>query len=69
MRSLVSQEYDAESGIHHTVSATSNPVVSASGTHRRFSPSRRLFCLLSVFDFLATLFIWILYAHVSNLLG
>lgn len=70
MSSFVSQNYDAESGSHYAASSTSYPVstLSTSAAHRRFSPARRLFCLLALFDFLTTLFIWILYAHVSNLL-
>ncbi|CAH3154872.1 unnamed protein product [Pocillopora meandrina] len=65
MSSLVSQDYDAESGSHHSAPGTSYPSsgLATSATHRRFSPARRLFCLLALFDFLATLFIWILYAH------
>lgn len=68
MSSLVSQDYDAELGSHHSAPGTSYPSsgLPTSATHRRFSPARRLFCLLALFDFLATLFIWILYAHVSN---
>lgn len=65
MSSLVSQGSDAESLSHRPVSNSSDPVLLSSGTFRTFSPSRRLFCLLTAFDFLATLFIWILYAHVS----
>lgn len=53
---------DAEAGGQYLASASSN---SASGTFRPFSPARRLFCLLTAFDFLAALVIWILYAHVS----
>lgn len=65
MSSLVSQDYDAESGSHHSAPGTCYPSsgLAISATHRRFSPARRLFCLLALFDFLATLFIWILYAH------
>lgn len=65
MSSFVSQGSDAESLIRHPASNSSDTVVLSSGTFRTFSPSRRLFCLLAAFDFLATLFIWILYAHVS----
>lgn len=67
MSSLVSQGSDAESLRHHPVSDSCEPVLLSSGTYRTFSPSRRMFCLLAAFDFLATLFIWILYAHVSIL--
>lgn len=63
MSSLVSQ--DAETGSQHSAAGSNNPVLLSSGTFRPFSPSRRLFCLLTAFDFLASLFIWILYAHVS----
>lgn len=65
MSSFVSQNYDAESGSHYVASSTSYPVstLSTSAAHRRFSPARRLFCLLALFDFLTTLFIWILYGH------
>ena len=30
-------------------------------------PSRRLFCLITVFDFLAAVIIWLLYANVSTI--
>ncbi|XP_028517957.1 stAR-related lipid transfer protein 3 isoform X2 [Exaiptasia diaphana] len=33
-------------------------------TFRRFSPSRRLFCLFAAFDFLFTLLAWVIYAHI-----
>lgn len=69
MSSLVSHGSDAESGTHRPSSNSHTPVSVSSGTYRSFSPSRRLFCLLAAFDFLATLFIWILYAHVSKLLS
>jgi hypothetical protein len=36
-------------------------------TFRRFSPSRRMFCLLTLFDFLFTLIAWVIYAHVSKI--
>lgn len=68
MSSLVSQGSDAEAGSRFPASNSHNPVLVSSGTFRTFSPSRRLFCLLAAFDFLATLFIWILYAHVSKLM-
>jgi len=61
MSSLVSQ--DTETGSQ--VTGSNNPVLLSSGTFRPFSPARRLFCLMAAFDFLAALFIWILYAHVS----
>ncbi|KAK3733782.1 hypothetical protein QZH41_015103, partial [Actinostola sp. cb2023] len=32
-------------------------------TFRRFSPSRRMFCLFALFDFLFTLLAWVIYAH------
>ncbi|KAJ7371294.1 StAR- lipid transfer protein 3 [Desmophyllum pertusum] len=66
MSSFVSQEHDAESGSHPSAAVSSNPVLLSSATFRTFSPSRRLFCLLAAFDFLATLFIWILYAHALS---
>jgi len=66
MSSLVSQESDAELGSHQPSSNSHTPVLVSSATYRSFSPSRRLFCLLAAFDFLATLFIWILYAHAYN---
>ncbi|KAL9967473.1 hypothetical protein ACROYT_G025698 [Oculina patagonica] len=66
MSSFVSQGSDAESLIRHPASNSSDTVVLSSGTFRTFSPSRRLFCLLAAFDFLATLFIWILYAHAFS---
>ena len=69
MSSLVSQGSDAELGSHQPSSNSHTPVLVSSGTYRSFSPSRRLFCLLAAFDFLATLFIWIMYAHVSKLVS
>lgn len=63
MSSLVSRGSDAELGSHQPSSNSHTPVLVSSGTYRSFSPSRRLFCLLAAFDFLATLFIWIMYAH------
>lgn len=54
---------DAEAGGQYLASASSN---SASGTFRPFSPARRLFCLLTSFDFLAASVIWILYAHALS---
>ena len=69
LSSLVSHGSDAESGTHRPSSNSHTPVSVSTGTYRSFSPSRRLFCLLAAFDFLATLFIWILYAHVSKLLS
>ena len=69
MSSLVSQGSDAELGSHQPSSSSHTSVLVSSGRYRSFSPSRRLFCLLAAFDFLATLFIWILYAHVSKRLS
>lgn len=34
---------------------------------RPFVPARRLFCLITVFDFLAAVIIWLLYANVSTI--
>lgn len=34
---------------------------------RPLVPARRLFCLITVFDFLAALIIWLLYANVSTI--
>ena len=63
MSSFISQ--DSELGSQH-VAGSDNSVSISSGTFRPFSPARRLFCLLTAFDFLAALFMWILHAHVSN---
>ena len=34
---------------------------------RPLVPARRLFCLITVFDFIAALIIWLLYANVSTI--
>ena len=34
---------------------------------RPLVPARRLFCLITVFDFLAAVIIWLLYANVSTI--
>lgn len=65
MSSLISQDAETGSQISAPGSSASPLLQSSSGNFRSFSPSRRLFCLLTAFDFLSALFIWILRAHVS----
>lgn len=64
MSSLVSQ--DSERGNQQSTGGSNDTVLLSSGTFRPFSPARRLFCLLAAFDFLAALFVWILYAHAFS---
>lgn len=63
MSSFISQ--DSELGTQH-VAGSDSSVSTTSGPFRPFSPARVLFCLLTAFDFLAALFIWILHVHVSS---
>lgn len=65
MSSFISQDTETGSQISALGSSASPLLQSSSGNFRSFSPSRRLFCLLTAFDFLSALFIWILRAHVS----
>lgn len=65
MSSLISQDAETGSQISAPGNSASPLLQSSSGNFRSFSPSRRLFCLLTAFDFLSALFIWILRAHVS----
>lgn len=63
MSSFISQ--DSELGTQH-VAGSDSSVSTTSGPFRPFSPARVLFCLLTAFDFLAALFIWILHVHAFN---
>ncbi|XP_068670849.1 stAR-related lipid transfer protein 3-like isoform X2 [Montipora foliosa] len=54
---------DAEIGSQDSAAGSLNHVSHPSGTCRPFFPARRLFCLLTVFDFLAAVVIWLLYAN------
>lgn len=66
MSSLISQDAETGSQISAPGNSASPLLQSSSGNFRSFSPSRRLFCLLTAFDFLSALFIWILRAHAFS---
>lgn len=57
---------DAEIGSQYSAAGSLNHVSHPSGTCRPFFPARRLFCLLTVFDFLAAVVIWLLYANAFS---